>query len=200
MSGPIKSKEPVKRTTDAIAAFAEGEDDFEFLGLDSEGRFCIPVDLRGEELYAPFSGRALLVDSFFSYVEEASHLSLRPLSLELKIEEERLSEKDFFRRAYVRHYEAKKEEARHQRKRDRLQSFFLLLAGIFFFVCYGVSEYFLYDHDYLFFIPEIISIVAWVFVWAATEKLFFDGRTAKIEELKAKRLEEATLTFYCERK
>ncbi len=194
------SREEPKRTAAAIESFVQGEFDSPSLGVDSEGRFCIPVDLRGEELYAPFAGKSRLNDDLFAAVEEAAKLSHKPIHLEMKLEEERLPEKDHVRRGYCRHYEAEMEETKRKIKKLNLQSLLLLAVGILFLAGYGLSQYYLGGHEIYFIVPEILSIVAWVFVWAATEKFFFDSRTERLHWLNYRRLKNASMTFYVERK
>ncbi len=199
---PKGSLSRIKETASDIQERVEGFLEEEGLSYDSEGLYHMRCDLRQGEVFLPYSGGLSLEKGLFDYIEEGYGFAIRPkkVALDFYIDEEFLPQKDRVRRAYRRHYEGAILETRHNRFRNRIVVLILFLMGLLFLSGYVVATYFLKDDDFFnIVVPEVLSIVSWVFVWAATERFFFESRSLKRELKKYQRLHDAKIHFIVEK-
>lgn len=191
-SAVSKAEEIEKRAEGEVAKL------FEEPGtLDEKGRYNVAADLRGEEVFAPYSGRLLLNDSLLSFLEEEEEGAPvgAPLHASLIVENRDEAEEKAILKAYRRHYENKLEQKKKEIKRTLWITLFLMALGVLFLALYGVTNVQLQGTGFEFWVPECLSIAAWVFVWTGTEKIFFDRPKARFERRHLERMKDAEVSF-----
>ena len=148
--------------------------------LNEDGVYHLEVDLRKSNPFDPYAGIRALDTSLFTYVDSfrKAMVNLAPIAVDFLVEEPDEEEERLIEEAFRRHYRMELCECQRERKRLKIVSAVFLLVGALLLalaIAMGFTDFGLVDDV----IGEIVSIAAWVFVWAAVEKVFFDLRDLK---------------------
>ena len=148
--------------------------------LNEDGVYHLEVDLRNSNPFDPYAGIRALDPSLFTYVDSfrKAMVNLAPIAVDFLVEEPDEEEERLIEEAFRRHYRMELCECQRERKRLKIVSAVFLVVGALLLalaIAMGFTDFGLVDDV----IGEIVSIAAWVFVWAAVEKLFFDLRDLK---------------------
>ncbi len=148
--------------------------------LNEDGVYHLEVDLRKSSPFDPYAGTRALDPSLFTYVDSfrKAMVNLAPIAVDFLVEDPRQEEERLIEEAFRRHYRMELCECQRERKRLKIVSAVFLLVGALLLalaIAMGFTDFGLVDDV----IGEIVSIAAWVFVWAAVEKVFFDLRDLK---------------------
>jgi len=167
---------------------------------DEEGNSHISVDLRhGNRIFAEYSSGEHLNENIFSYVNGLCDYVplINPLIIDFQIYSSMGSLKELIKNEFLAHYQFQVDGTKRKMRKNLLTSICLFSLGALFLAIYATVRYFLRNEPVLdAIIPEIVSIMAWVFVWAATEKVFFDRKEIAKEYSKNKQIKNAKIVFH----
>lgn len=170
-------------------------DDYTSLFVQEDGRAHIVVDLRDlteKEIYEPFSASSELNSNLLDYIrQEARYLRITtPLTIDFLLEEENKSLEKRIKELYTGNYHFDFSESRQHFKRNNWMAAILLGVGMVFLSLYAILAT-LYTSPY----NEIISIVAWVFVWEAVDRLAFTKQDINLQSMRDVQLCTAEVNF-----
>lgn len=134
------------------------------------------------DLYSPYS--EFISEDFTEYIRDASSPISRLDAIAIDIEGGSLKqdEKKEFLTQFKYYYNLKYELSRREYHQTIFSAILLLLVGSLFLILEIVLVYgFGFDSNAL--IPQILTIVSWVFVWDATDVFFFQKRKVKSDSL-----------------
>lgn len=152
--------------------------------LNEEGVYHLEVDLRKSDPFDPYAGTKALDPSLFTYVDSfrKAMVNLAPIAVDFIVEEPKEETDRLIEEAFRRHYRMELCECQRERKRLKIISVVFMIVGALLLavaVAMGFTDFGIIDDV----IGEIVSIAAWVFVWAAVEKVAFDLRDLKKDAL-----------------
>lgn len=146
--------------------------------------YHLEVDLRNTDPFDPYAGKKSLDPSLFSHVDSyrKAMVSLNPIAIDFIVGDKDEAEDALIEKAFRHHYRIELCECQRSRKRLKAVSAVFLIVGAILLgvaVTMGFTDFGIIDDV----IGEIVSIAAWVFVWTAVEKVFFDLRGLKKDAL-----------------
>lgn len=148
------------------------------------GVYHLEVDLRKTDPFDPYAGKKSLDPSLFSHVDSyrKAMVSLNPIAIDFIVGDKDEAKDALIEEAFRHHYRIELCECQRSRKRLKVVSAVFLIVGAILLgvaVTMGFTDFGIIDDV----IGEIVSIAAWVFVWTAVEKVFFDLRGLKKDAL-----------------
>jgi hypothetical protein len=196
-------KQKFKERLERLLA-AERDENFVGSYVDSlmkdDGKAHISVDLRrGNQVFETYSSHRDLASGIFSYVEGvAKYLkSSTEVAVDFIIAPEQVGLEDSIRKEFLGNYRFDYDEKRAEVTKIKWQSLILMIIGIFFLLGCSALGYFATKQNdgFLNIMSQVVSIVSWVFIWAAVEKFYFDRTATNREALKAAQLADAAISF-----
>ena len=171
---------------------------------EEDQRAHIKVNLRNvDSPFSIYSNGCILDQSIFDYIDgRTEHIrSSMPLSIDFLVKKD-FSQKteDDLRISYKAHYHIAYEEKRRSIKTNRMISIILMVIGILVLMLYATVEILnvIFKGEGII-LSELISIVAWVFIWEATDKIFFESTLKKIDTFAAGQLAIAEINIVREK-
>lgn len=161
----------------------------------SDNKVHIFCDMRdGQDIFDKYSYHRLVNNDFYEFIERATYYlrSAVPLVVEVDVPKD-FSEVDeqSFKRDFIYHYNMNFEDKKRSIRRNKIIAIIMGVIGILWLALYVLLAKTVQDNV----INELISIVAWVFVWEATDRLFFHSTELKVECFNAGQLAVAELLF-----
>lgn len=162
--------------------------------LGEDGRAHIKIDLRGEEIYEPYSGKNKLNTNLFEHIQnEAEHIRPAcPICLDFYIDEKDEKDIEKITSLYEQNAKFAFSSASNELRKNRIIISFSMILGVLFLIAYEVFMFFFNGN----FFGEIISIASWVFIWEAVDRYFFTRLGIQKEGLLLARLASAKLIFH----
>lgn len=198
-----QEKDKIRRRLEKIIADPTSSDlvkDYSASLYGEDGKAHITVDLRRDsDVYEPYSSRKDLSKNIYSYVEGvAKYVKVSSeISVDFILEREDKPLEERIKREFIANYRFDFDEEQEQNKHIKTISGFLMFVGILFLVGYSLLIYFNGSKTSLVMsvLSEVVSIVSWVFIWAAVEKYFFDRNEVRRESLRSAQLADAEINF-----
>ena len=177
----MKYKNEIKKVTTEIKDIISNNE-FKSYVEDNETSTII-VHFNEDNIYNDFSGKSLLSNEVYEYVDDAFALVNKKLKLNFNFvysDSIKDDEKIQIEKAFKSHYALQIIQGKKQTHRTRLISYILLAFGILFLILYGLLIWL--EGNFIF--ESIIEIVAWVFIWEAADTYFFLNHSNKKELVK----------------
>lgn len=149
----------------------------------------LDIHLNKDNVYVPFSDKALINDEIFNYIDRLYRINLIEEDLSLNFvfdddisENEQKEIIDKIKQEYEFKFSSKKMEIR----RVNLKSLLLLIIGLVLLSLYVILSVVL---NYQF--SEMISIFSWVFIWESVDFFVFENSKNRRELIKLRHLNRA---------
>lgn len=146
------------------------------------------------DIFDKYSYRRFVNNDFYDFIEKTTYY-LRP-AVPLIIEADvplDFSKKDeeSFRKDFIFHYNMNFENKKKSIRRNNIIATIMAIIGVILLALYVLFASIVKDNV----IIELLSILAWVFVWEATDRFFFHSTELKVECFNAGQLAIAKLVF-----
>lgn len=177
----MKKKLDVEKLKKEIGSYLSDES---FLNYsEDEDKATIHIYLNHDNAYDAISGNSLLnsdiyqsIDETLSYIDKKKKVCIE-LHFEGDFEDK---EKERIYKAFKVHYAQEVLKGKKQSFRIKMLSLVLLIVGALFLISDGLLLAF--GNNFIF--QNIIEIIAWVFIWEATNVFFFENASNKREFIK----------------
>jgi hypothetical protein len=139
---------------------------------EKDGEGCIFIDLTEDPIYKEYSGKALLNNDIYDFIEDAYSMAGNKsgLTLSFRFPSDMTSaEKDKILKLYRTHYAVRFKALRSKMKKQRIVSMILLFIGVVILA----TDIAIKVNNNNTILTEVIDIMAWVFIWQAGDIFFF---------------------------
>lgn len=166
--------EEIKKEVSKINEYVQAYRDDPELGNFSskDGECTIFVDLSTDPIYKEYSGKSLLSNEIYDFIEDTFDFTKSSdyLTIEIKYPESMTeAEKNKIQKLYRAHYALKYNKTRRDIRRDRLTALAFVVIGV---IILGIDIAFrISNPDSLW--GEVIDIFAWIFIWEAGDLFTF---------------------------
>lgn len=173
--------------------------------IEDDGKAHIRVDLRKDNpVFETYSSHRDLSNNIFEYVEGvAKYVPLVvPLVVDFLIPPEYEELEGKIKSEFLTNYHFNFDEKMRQARSVKLKGWLMMVVGVLFLLVYlifVVLEKHNASNIFWFLGDQIFSIVAWVFIWDATDKWAFQERDYKREALREAQLASSSIQFTIEK-
>jgi hypothetical protein len=173
--------------------------------MKDDGRAHVSVDLRrGYPIFEPYSSGHDLSNEIFSYVESVIKYTkvYSPVTVDFLVTPDQVPLENSIKTEFLGNYRFDYDEKREEVRRLRIKSVWLFIIGVFFLIGSMVLSVFgNQQNDLAIFFTvsgQVVSIVSWVFIWAAVEDEFFDRGEMNRQALRKAQLAISEINFVVE--
>jgi hypothetical protein len=180
-------------------------EDYTLSLIEDDGKAHIKVDLRhGNQVFETYSSHRDLCNDIFEYIEGvARYIPLAiPIVIDFLIPPDYESLENKISSEFFTNYNFNFDEKRREAHSVHLKGWLMMGIGILFLLVYlvfVVLEKTNSSNLFWFLGDQIFSIVAWVFIWDATDKWAFEEWGYKRESLREAQLASASVVFTIEK-
>lgn len=164
---------------------------------DDSGRSEINLTIYDDDNFlSPYSSdnEEIISDEVASFLENNVHLinPKEPLHIKISSNEINETEKGIYKRAINNYYFNEVVEIDRSLKFNTLATVLLTLISLIIFV----GLYFLMSYTSIPILPEVITVIAWVFLWEAVNQFFIERAFLRRRENRCLNLMSAKISFY----
>ena len=162
--------------------------------LEEDNRAHIKVDLRNEDIYAPYSGKRKINRALFDHVkDEIGYIKPSvPVTIDFIINEESEPEIENISSLFSKMANFEFNKSSVGLKRNKIVVGLCMLLGIILLIAYELFMFFTKGN----FFGEIISIASWVFIWEAVDAYVFTRFGIQKEGLINCRIASSKIEFH----
>lgn len=166
--------------------------------MGEDSRAHVKIDLRGEEIYEPYSGKGKINRDLFDHVkDEISYIKASvPVTLDFIIDPSEEQEVEKIKGLFTQMANFEFRDSSTSLKRNRIAVASCMVTGIILLVAYELFMFFSSGN----FFGEIISIASWVFIWEAVDRYVFTRMGIQKDGLIQARLASAKIVFHVREK
>ena len=170
---------------------------YENLLMKDDGKAYINVDLtKVESPFSVYSYDTRVDPEIYAYIDSAAFYLRTTVPVVINFDDGgRYTQelKDKIKRAVIRHYALEFEDRMHEHKRKMLFGWLAFAIGVILLGTSITLNVFVEDNIRIFF--EIITILAWVFIWQSADTFIFAGHERRVDIYNSAQLAVAEVKF-----
>lgn len=171
---------------------------FEEMHVFEDGKAYINVDLtKVDSPFSVYSYDNRLNDEIYAYIEQETQFLRVDIPVVINFDDGGKyddSMKEKIRKAVTRHYSLCYEDQKLDLRKSRLFGLFSFIFGGLVLSLYIFLGTF-FDIPNFDFFGEILTIIAWVFIWEAVDRFFLSGNEQKLDLVNASQLALSEVQF-----